>query len=168
MTKPVPSALRGLCGAIAFASLGTFAHAADPFPNRPLRIVVPFTAGSATDVIARIVMPPLVERWGKQVVTDNRPSAGGIVASTIVAEAPADGHTLMFTGSNFAGSAALYSKLPFDPVRDFSGITQFASTPLVLVVAPALGAKTAQDFIALAKTKPGQFNYGSTGREPIS
>ena len=140
------------------------AHAADPvFPSRPLRIVVPFTAGSATDVIARIVMPPLIERWGKQAVTDNRPSAGGIIACTIVAEAPPDGHTLMVTGSNFAGSAALYSRLPFDPVRDFSGITQLASTPLVLVVAPSLGTKTAQEFIALMKTKPGQFNFGSSG-----
>ena len=140
------------------------AHAADPvFPSRPLRIVVPFTAGSATDVIARIVMQPLIERWGKQAVTDNRPSAGGIIACTIVAEAPPDGHTLMVTGSNFAGSAALYSKLPFDPVRDFSGITQLASTPLVLVVAPSLGTKTAQEFIALMKTKPGQFNFGSSG-----
>lgn len=158
---------RGACRLglwIAIAShAGLTLGAEPPFPNRPLRIVVPFTAGSATDVIARIVMPQLVERWGKQIVTDNRPSAGGIVASTIVAEAPPDGHTLMVTGSNFAGSAALYSKLPFDAVRDFSGITQFASTPLVLVVAPALGVKTAPDFIALAKSKPGQFNYGSTG-----
>lgn len=146
------------------APLAPFAHAADTtFPNRPLRVVVAFTAGSATDVIARIVMPPLAERWGRQVVTDNRPSAGGIVAGTIVAEAPPDGHTLLVTGSNFAGSAALYSKLPFDSVRDFAGITQFASTPLVLVVAPSLGVKSAQEFIALAKAKPGQFNYGSTG-----
>ncbi len=142
----------------------TLATAADgTFPNRPLRVVIPFTAGSATDVIARIVMPQLVERWGRQVVTDNRPSAGGIVACTIVAEALPDGHTLMVTGSNFAGSAALYSKLPYDPVRDFAGITQFASTPLVLVVAPNLGVKSAQEFIALAKAKPGQLNFGSTG-----
>lgn len=146
------------------AAASAHAVAAQPdYPNRPLRIVVPFTAGSATDVIARIVMPQLVERWGRQVVTDNRPSAGGIVACTIVAEAPPDGHTLMVTGSNFAGAAALYSKLPYDPVRDFAGITQFASTPLVLVIAPNLGVKSAQDFIALAKSKPGQLNFGSTG-----
>ena len=133
------------------------------FPNRPMRIVVPFTAGSATDVITRIVSPLMVERWGRPVVTDNRPSAGGIVACTIVAEAAPDGHTLMVTGSNFAGAAALYSKLPYDPVRDFAGITQFASTPLVLVVAPTLGAKTVKELIALARDKPGQLNYGSTG-----
>lgn len=149
-------------GIFTYATPAT--HAAEPaFPNRPLRIVVPFTAGSGTDVIARIVMPQLQERWGKQVVTDNRPSAGGIIACTIVAEAPPDGHTLMVTGSNFAGSAALYSKLPFDPVRDFAGITQIGSTPLVLVVAPSLGVKTARDFVAMAKAKPGQLNFGSTG-----
>jgi tripartite-type tricarboxylate transporter receptor subunit TctC len=162
--KPVLRLVFGLCTMAAIASAITLVHAADPaFPNRPLRVVVAFTAGSATDVIARIVMPQLVERWGKQVVTDNRPSAGGIVAGAIVAEAPPDGHTLLVTGSNFAGSAALYGKLPFDSVRDFSGITQLASTPLVLVIAPNLGVKTAQDFVALAKAKPGQFNYGSTG-----
>ena len=124
---------------------------------------MPFTAGSATDVIARIVSPKMVERWGKQVVTDNRPSAGGIVACSIVAEAAGDGHTLLVTGSNFAGSAALYSKLPFDAVKDFSGITQFASTPLVLVVASNLGVKTVKELIALAREKPGQLNYASTG-----
>jgi tripartite-type tricarboxylate transporter receptor subunit TctC len=148
---------------VALTAGATAVAAEGAFPNRPLRVVVPFTAGSATDVIARIVMPQLVERWGKQIVTDNRPSAGGIVACTIVAEAPPDGHTLMVTGSNFAGSAALYSKLPYDPVRDFAGITQFASTPLVLVIAPNLGVKSAQDFIVLAKSKPGQLNFGSTG-----
>src|ERR1041385_2631271 len=101
------------------------------FPqNKPIRIVVPFTAGSATDIMARLIGPKLAERIGRQVVTDNPPSAGGIVACQIVAESIPDGHTLMVTGSNFAGSAALYSKLPFDPVADFSGITQVASTPL--------------------------------------
>jgi tripartite-type tricarboxylate transporter receptor subunit TctC len=133
------------------------------YPARPIRVLVPFTPGSATDVIARIVAPKMMERWGLQAVTDNRPSAGGVVAFSIVAEAVPDGHTLLVTGSNFAGSAALYSKLPYDPVRDFSGISQFASTPLVLVVASTLGAKSVKELIALAKQKPGQLNYGSTG-----
>jgi len=143
---------------LALAASGDLAY-----PTKPIRIVVPFTAGSATDVIARIVSPKMVERWGKQVVTDNRPSAGGIVACSIVAEAAGDGHTLLVTGSNFAGSAALYSKLPSDAVKDFSGITQFASTPLVLVVAGGLGVRSVKDFIALARDKPGQLNYASTG-----
>ena len=101
---------------------------------------------------------------GRPVVVDNRPSAGGIVACKIVAEALPDGHTLTMTGSNFAGAAALYAgKLPYDPVKDFAGVTQLASTPLILVVAPSLGAKSVTDLIALAKSKPGQFNFGSTG-----
>jgi tripartite-type tricarboxylate transporter receptor subunit TctC len=149
---------------LVLAAAAAHAAPAQPaFPDRPIRIVVAFTAGSATDVIAPIINPLLVERWGRPVVTDNRPSAGGIVACTLVAEAAPDGHTLMVTGSNFAGSAALYSKLPYDPVRDFAGVTQYASTPLVLVVAPGLGAKSVKDLIALARDKPGQMNYGSTG-----
>jgi len=134
------------------------------YPARPVRIVVPFTPGSATDIIARIVGPKLAERWGRPVVIDNRPSAGGIVACTTVAEATPDGHTLMVTGSNFAGSAALYAgKLPYDAVRDFTGITQFATTPLVLVVAPSLGVKSVKEFLALAREKKGQLNFASTG-----
>ena len=148
--------------AVAPAAQGASAGAGFP-GDKPIRVIVPFTAGSATDVIARIVGPKLGEIWGRQVVTDNRPSAGGIVACKIVADSAPDGHTVLITGSNFAGSAALYSKLPYDPVRDFSGISQFASTPLVLVVSPGLGVKTVKDFIALAKAKQGQLNYASTG-----
>lgn len=148
-------------GALFAAALQAAAQAA--YPNRPLRVVVPFTAGSATDVIARLVVPKLAERWNVQAVTDNRPSAGGIVAFSIVASATPDGHTLLVTGSNFAGSAALYSKLPFDPVADFAGVSQFASTPLVLVVAPTLPAKSVTELVALARARPGELNYGSTG-----
>lgn len=142
-------------------------HAASPdagYPVRPVRIIVPFTAGSATDIIARFVQPKLAERWGRPVVIDNRPSAGGIIAFGIVADAASDGHTLLVTGSNFAGSAALYAgKLPFDPVKDFSGVTQFATTPLVLVVGPALGVKSVTELIALAREKKGEITFASTG-----
>ncbi len=135
------------------------------FPTRPVRVIVPFTPGSATDIIARFVTPKLAERWGRPVVIDNRPSAGGIVACQTVAEAAPDGHTLMVTGSNFAGSAALYAgKLPYDAFKDFAGVTQFATTPLVLVVAPQLGAKSVKELIALAKAKNGQLNFASTGQ----
>ena len=150
--------------AAAGVSAGAAAQGAPGYPAKPIRIVVPFTPGSATDIIARIVQPKLAERWGRPVVIDNRPSAGGIVACTTVAEATPDGHTLMVTGSNFAGSAALYAgKLPYDAVRDFSGITQFATTPLVLVVAPSLGVKSVKELIALAHEKKGQLNFASTG-----
>jgi tripartite-type tricarboxylate transporter receptor subunit TctC len=135
------------------------------YPTRPIRIVVPFTPGSATDIIARVISPKMADRWGRPVVIDNRPSAGGIVAFGIVAEAGSDGHTLLVTGSNFAGSAALYAgKLPFDPVTDFSGVTQYATTPLVLVVAPTLGVKSVKELIALAREKKGQLNFASTGQ----
>jgi tripartite-type tricarboxylate transporter receptor subunit TctC len=134
------------------------------YPTKPIRIVVPFTPGSATDIIARVISPRMADRWGRPVVIDNRPSAGGIIAFGIVAEAGSDGHTLLVTGSNFAGSAALYAgKLPFDPVKDFSGVTQYATTPLVLVVAPTLGVKSVKELIALARERKGQLNFASTG-----
>jgi tripartite-type tricarboxylate transporter receptor subunit TctC len=135
-----------------------------PSQTQPIRMIVPFTPGSATDIIARIVTPRLAESLGRPVVVDNRPSAGGIVAFKIVADATPDGHTLTTTGSNFAGSAALYhGKLPYDPVKDFAGITQIASTPLILVVGPSLGVKSVKELIALVQQKPGQINFGSTG-----
>ena len=164
-----PSLLRTLL-ALAAAALSAGAGAQAPsrpaaYPAKPIRMVVPFTPGSATDIIARVVQPRLAERLGQSIVIENRPSAGGIVACTTVAEATPDGHTLMVTGSNFAGSAALYAgKLPYDPVRDFAGVTQFATTPLVLVVAPSLGVKSVKELIALAREKKGQLNFASTGQ----
>jgi len=158
-------ALLGLAGLAAAAAAGAQATGKEPsYPTRPIRIVVPFTPGSATDIIARVVSPRMADRWGRPVVIDNRPSAGGIIAFGIVADAAPDGHTLLVTGSNFSGSAALYAgKLPFDPVKDFSGITQFATTPLVLVVGPGLGVKSVKELIALAHAKKGQLNFASTG-----
>ncbi|HTE16058.1 MAG TPA: tripartite tricarboxylate transporter substrate binding protein [Burkholderiales bacterium] len=134
-----------------------------PYPTKPIRIVVPFTAGSASDILARFVGPKFYETWGQQVVVDNRSSAGGTVAGGIVATATPDGHTLMLTSSAFAGSAALYDKLPYDSIRDFSGVSQVAATALVIVVSPAMGAKTLKELIALAKQKPKQFNFASSG-----
>src|SRR5262245_51473855 len=160
MKRPYSQALLFLGAAVLSAQVGAQRVSGDSaYPTKPIRIVVPFSAGSATDIMARLVGSRLVELWGRQVVTDNRPSAGGIIACGIVAEAEPDGHTLLVTGSNFAGSAALYSKLPYDPIRDFSGVTQLGSTPLVLIVAPNLGAKSVRELIALARAKPGQLNF---------
>ena len=139
------------------------AAGAAEYPSRPIRVIVPFTAGSATDLLARMIGPEMTKSWGQQVVVDNRPSAGGTVAGGIVAGAAPDGHTLMFTSSGFAGAAALYDKLPYDPHRDFAGVTLIAVTPILLIASPNLGVKTLKEFIALAQQKPGELNFGSSG-----
>jgi tripartite-type tricarboxylate transporter receptor subunit TctC len=133
------------------------------YPSRPIRIVVPFTAGSQTDLFARFIAPKMTENWGQQVVVDNRPGAGGIVAGNIVVGATPDGYTLMLTSSAYAVSAAIYARMPYDPLKDMEGISKFASTPLILVVSPSLQIKSVKELIALAKQKPGQINFGSAG-----
>lgn len=151
-------------GAMLLAAVASPVYSQPAYPSKPIRVVVPFSAGSATDILARLIGPKLVETWGQQVVVDNRPSAGGTVAGGIVATATPDGYTLLLSSSAFAGSAALYGdKMPYDSVRDFAGILQIAGTPLVIVASPALGAKTLKDLIALAKQKPRQLNFASTG-----
>jgi tripartite-type tricarboxylate transporter receptor subunit TctC len=152
-----------LLGAASSSQAAQTQDAGQGYPARPIRIIVPFTPGSATDFFARLIGPKMAESWGQQVVVDNRPSAGGVVAGDIVARAAPDGHTLMLTSSAFAGSAALYSNLPYDSIKDFTGVTQIASNPNMLVVAPGLGVKTLKELIALARQKPGQLNFGSAG-----
>jgi len=150
--------------AVVLATVSSFvANAQDRFPNKPIQIIVPFTAGSSTDIHARMVGKKMSENWGQQVVVINRPGGGGIVAGSIVARAAPDGYTLLYHGPGFAVSATLYSKLPYDPLKDFAAVTQIASTPFVLVVGPSLGVKSVNDLIALAKRKPGQLNFGSAG-----
>src|SRR5688572_13805289 len=149
---------------LAIGLLGAFCTAiAAEYPSRPIRVIVTFTPGSASDLLARMIGPKLHEAWGQQVVVDNRPSAGGTVGGSIVAGATPDGHTLMLTSSAFAGSAALYDKLPYDSIRDFSGVSMVAQTALALVVSTTLGPKNAKELIAPAKQKPGQLNFGSSG-----
>jgi len=139
------------------------AGAQDKFPRKPIRMLVPFSAGSQTDILARWVGEKMNEHWGQQVVVDNRPSAGGTIASEYVLSANPDGHTLMMVSTGHAGNATLYSKLSYDTVKDFAGISQVASVPNILVVAPALGAKSVKELIALAKSKAGGFNFSSAG-----
>jgi len=143
--------------------LGAQVALAQNYPTRPLRFIVPFSAGSASDVLARLIGPKLTESWGQQVIVESRPSAGGTIAGGIVATSNPDGHTLMLTSSAFAGSAALYDKLPYDSIKDFSGVTQVASTTLVLVISSNVGARSVKELIALAKQKPGTLTYGSAG-----
>jgi tripartite-type tricarboxylate transporter receptor subunit TctC len=133
------------------------------FPVKPIRMLVPFSTGSQTDILARWTGEKMTQNWGQQVVVDNRPSAGGTIASEYVLAANPDGHTLMMVSTGHAGNATLYSKLSYDTVRDFAGVSRVASVPNLLVVAPGLGVKSVKELIALAKSKPGTFNFSSAG-----
>jgi len=134
-----------------------------PFPQRPIRMVVGFTPGGQPDITARMLAPKLYESFGQQVIVDNRPGAGGVVAAKIVADAAPDGHTLLFVSSSHVAIPAVHAKLPYDTIRDFAAITLTSTACYVLVVPATLNVKTAQELIALAKAKPGQLNYGSGG-----
>jgi tripartite-type tricarboxylate transporter receptor subunit TctC len=147
----------------AMIAFSTCAAAQQKFPAKPIRMLVPFSPGSQTDILARWVGEKMNENWGQQVVVDNRPSAGGTIASQYVLSANPDGHTLMMVSTGHAGNATLYSKLPYDTVKDFAGISRVASVPNVLVVAPALGVKSVKELIAYAKARPGQINFSSAG-----
>lgn len=133
------------------------------YPSRPIRMIVPWTAGSQTDLLARMIAPKLAGSLGQSVVIDNRPGAGGTLGAAIVAIATPDGHTLMMQAAAHAVSPSLYSKLPYDAVADFAGISRVGSVPNVLVVAPSLGIGSVKDLIALAKQRPGQINFTSAG-----
>jgi tripartite-type tricarboxylate transporter receptor subunit TctC len=139
------------------------AGAADTYPSRPIRMLVPFSAGSQTDILARWMGEKVTERSGHTVVVDNRPGAGGVIASQYVLGANPDGYTLMMVSTGHAGNATLYSKLPYDTVKDFAGVTRVASVPNLLVVSPSLGPKTVKELIAYAKARPGQINFSSAG-----
>lgn len=149
--------------AMAALAMSNAAYAQEKFPSKNIRMLVPFAAGSQTDILARWIGEKFLESWGQQVVVDNRPSAGGTIASQYVLEANADGHTMMMVSTGHAGNATLYSKLPYDTIKDFSGVSQVASVPNLLVVSPALGPKTVKELIALAKSKPGTMNFSSAG-----
>ena len=146
-------------GFAALLAAGTYASAQD-YPNQTVRIVVPFTPGSATDILARIVGDKLGERWGQQVIVDNRP---GVAGTASVARSAPDGYTLMLTSNGHTVAGLTNKNLPFDPVKDFSGVTQVASVPLVLIVNPNLPAKSVKEFVDLAKAKPGTMNFASPG-----
>lgn len=144
------------------ATIGA-APVAAQYPDRPIRIVVPFTAGSGTDLLARLIGPHLTQAWGQQVIVENRSGAGGTLGTAIVASATPDGHTLLLNSSAFAGAASIYPKLPFDTIKDFTGVSLVAGNPLVLAVAPSLGVKTMKELITLAHKNPGKYTFASSG-----
>lgn len=144
--------------------LVSLAASAQPYPARPVRVLIPFTAGSAADIIARAMEPAMRERLGQPFVIDNRGGAGGNIAAEMTAKATPDGHTVMMaTIGTHAINYSLYSKLPFHPQRDFTPVGLVGESPNALVINPMVQAATIQELIALAKSKPGGLNYGSSG-----
>jgi len=137
---------------------------AQTFPSGPLRLIVPFPPGGGTDILARPIAQKLNERFKQPVVIENRGGANGTIGTAYVAKtAPADGHTLLVIPSGYAVNPSLYPALPYDQARDLAAVTQLVSGPLTLVVHPSLPAKNVRELIALAKTRPGELNYGSSG-----
>jgi tripartite-type tricarboxylate transporter receptor subunit TctC len=139
------------------------ADGAADYPRRPIRIIVPYQTGGLPDLAARLIGPRLSDLWKQPVVVENRPGAGGIIGTDIVAKANPDGHTLLMSTSGHAALPAVTAKLPFDPIKDFSPITLTASGAYALVVPPSLGVRSVKDLIALARAKPGQLNFASAG-----
>ncbi len=136
---------------------------AQNYPSKPVRLIVPFAAGGSTDVIARILAPKLSEVWGQQVLVDNRPGGNTVIGTDIVAKSPPDGHVLLVTPAPFTVVPSVLTKLPYDPAKDFEPITLINTTPMGFVVHPGVPAKNLKELIALAKARPGQMNFGSSG-----
>ena len=138
------------------------AHAQD-YPSKPVHIIVPFTPGSATDVVARLVGEKLNAAWGQPVLVENRPGAGGSIGIAQTAKADADGYTLAVVSTGHVVNDVLYKDLPYDTLHDLVGVASLASLPSVLVVPAGLGVHTVKDLVALAKSKPGELNYATAG-----
>ena len=134
-----------------------------PYPNRPIRLIVPYPPGGAVDPIARTIIQKLDEAWGQPVVVDNRPGAGTIIGTEIVAKAAPDGYTVILVATSFTVNPAMYSKLPFDPVNDFTPISLVANFPMMLVVNPQVPVNSVKELIDFLKAKPGQINFSSIG-----
>jgi len=149
-------------GFVAAVSIAASAFA-QSYPTKAVRVIIPFTAGSAIDIVGRSVSQKLSEIWGQPVVAENRTGAGGTVGAGVVAKSQADGYTLLVNGSNHVANPALYSVLPYDTLKDFVEIAPLANTGQVLVVAPSAGVKSVSELIAAAKATPGQLTFASPG-----
>lgn len=145
------------------ASAATAAFAQSNYPAKPVRLVAPFTAGGPVDITARILAQKLTDAWGQQVLVENRTGASGMIGAELVAKSPADGYTLLVNSSIHVIVPSLFPKMAYDPIRDFAPITVVSSSPLLLVVTPSLPVKNVKEFIALAKARPGELSFASSG-----
>lgn len=166
----MPSFLSRRALVTAFAlSLGTGSAFAQAWPAKPIRLVIPFPAGGSTDIVGRLIAERLSQALGQSVIVDNRAGAGGTSGSDMVAKSAPDGYTLLLgTSSTHAIAPALYSKLPYDAARDFAPITLLGTATILMVVHPSVPARSVAEFIAFAKSKPGQLMFGSTGNGSVS
>lgn len=149
--------------AITLAALNTGDAFSQGYPNRSVRVLVPFAAGGAVDVLARLIGQKLSEGLGQPVIIENRPGAGGNLASDVLAKSPPDGYTVLQTVNGISISPSLYKTLPYDSQKDFTAVTQIVESQLILVANPNLPASNVAELVSLAKSKPGALNYGSTG-----
>ena len=148
---------------ICFLAMATTQANSQNYPNKPIRFVVAFTAGSATDIIGRAVADVMSSSLGQQIIIENKPGAGGTIAAGQVAKADADGYTFLVHSSGHALNPFIYNNLPYDTLKDLKGVATLGATPNVLVVAPSKQWKTAADLVAVAKLKPGELNFASAG-----
>ena len=148
---------------VVLAALAATPATAQTFPTHPLRLIVPFPAGGSNDVMARLIAPHLEQSLGQPVIVDNRPAAAGQVGTDAVAKSPPDGHTLLLVASSHTVTPALNPKLPYNTEKDFAPISLINTNAMVFLVHPSVPANTLTEFVALAKTEPGKFNYASPG-----
>ena len=157
--------MRPISAAIAAALIALIANSAHAqnYPNRPIRLVVPFAAGGAVDVLARLIGGKVSDQLGQPVIVENRPGAGGTLGADQVAKSPPDGYTILQNTNGAAIAPALYNSLPFDATNDFAPVTQLVASNLILVASPKSGISSMRELIAQAKANPGKLNYGSSG-----
>ena len=156
----LPLSIAASCVLIAGLSESALAQS---YPSRPVRLVVPYAPGGSTDIIGRTVAQKLGEAWSQSVVVDNKPGGATVIATDLVAKSPPDGYTLLVAPASLTINPGLLPKLPYDSIADFAPITLINTTPLILVLNPGVAAQSLKELIALAKSKPGQLNYGSSG-----
>jgi tripartite-type tricarboxylate transporter receptor subunit TctC len=160
MTPVFRCAVACLCGVLLLSSA---AARAQVYPVKPMRFIVPFPAGGFSDVLSRLIAQKLTEQLGQPVIMDNRPGASGNIGAEAVARAAPDGYTLLSTSTNFVTNPGLFKKLPFDPVRDFTPITLISDNALLVAVHPSMSVRSVKELIALARARPGEINFASSG-----
>jgi tripartite-type tricarboxylate transporter receptor subunit TctC len=161
MRKTAPAVLPFATMALVAAIAGI--AAAETFPSRPIRVIVPFGAGSATDIVPRTVFEQVSAQVGQTIVIDNRPGGGTTIGTAAVAKADPDGYTVLVHSNGFVTTPAIQANIPYDPVHDFSAVTPLGTLPMVLVISPNKNIRTVQDLVAAAKAKPGSINYAAAG-----